>query len=702
MRAILTGLVLAASCARADEIDIARSALRDELWEIARAHAERVEGVEAELVILESYAREGSWDDVIRSLESLGEDTVENFIFYRALALLRTDRREDAAGILDTTSFHSPELASRALLLRAELARRENRPEALVKLAKSDGYPLASIEGRMLAAWAYERTGEEKEAARLWREVVADESADDDALSTAATKLGDLESLQAAVGRLKSAKLRRSVGLRLGRAKLASEATFDEGAQAIRLLAKEDPDADGAMECFLALAEAWRRRERYAESADAFAKALEAWPEAGRIALVHEGRAWALRKLGKNEEALRAFVRAEETATADDNRAQAMLAQGEILKELQRPDESMAKLRLVLERYPETPTGRKVKVLVDLQELDDAGRSLFRSCCFPEAQEKFAEIARRDPARKPRMDYLAVLCLYGQGRDVEAVEKAERLAKECPDAVIRAEMTLWLAKSLFNESRWRESRDLFALYATNLVPTSAQAPSALKWASRASYALRDYQGAVDLVTLLMKSYPDSAETPAALLIQAEALIAKARLDEAIVVLDRVISNPKQIKTSESDENILLARRLRADALFAMGADNSVRYTEALEGYRQLLQGVAITPDERLQLSFKIAHTYEKLRRVDEAIEQYYSGVVLAYRTGRVDGIVFSEESVANFSNAGFRLARIFASRGEDNRAEHVLQLVAKSDIAPAIIEKARDQLSELQKKGTPQ
>ena len=53
--------VLAICCAawlcRAGELDVAREALRDGLWEIARTHAAKVEGDAAKLVILESYAR---------------------------------------------------------------------------------------------------------------------------------------------------------------------------------------------------------------------------------------------------------------------------------------------------------------------------------------------------------------------------------------------------------------------------------------------------------------------------------------------------------------------------------------------------------------------------------------------------------------------------------------------------------------------
>ena len=66
------------------------------------------------------------------------------------------------------------------------------------------------------------------------------------------------------------------------------------------------------------------------------------------------------------------------------------------------------------------------------------------------------------------MDYLEMLCLYGQGRDAEAARKAKDLAAGCPDKAIKAEATLWLAKFFYNAKSWDDSRDMFAAYATNM------------------------------------------------------------------------------------------------------------------------------------------------------------------------------------------------------------------------------------------
>ena len=48
------------------ELDLAREALRDGLYDIARRHAFRVETDEAREIAMEAYAREGKWESVLQ------------------------------------------------------------------------------------------------------------------------------------------------------------------------------------------------------------------------------------------------------------------------------------------------------------------------------------------------------------------------------------------------------------------------------------------------------------------------------------------------------------------------------------------------------------------------------------------------------------------------------------------------------------
>ena len=55
-----------------------------------------------------------------------------------------------------------------------------------------------------------------------------------------------------------------------------------------------------------------------------------------------------------------------------------------------------------------------------------------------------------------------------------------------------------------------------------------------------------------------------------------------------------------------------------------------------------LFGDILTPSARLVVSFKIARALEKLKRMKEAVDQYYTQVVLAYRDGRQAKVRYDE------------------------------------------------------------
>lgn len=694
-------VVCAAGLAFGGEIDTAKGALRDGLYEVARTHAAKAEGDEAQLVIIESYARQGKWAEVLKSLESLSGVPDDIFVYYRALALSRTDRALEAASCLDAHRFSDPAQRKLAALLRAQLAQRVDDASKVIELSAGEDFPSERVEARMIVAWARDKTGDRAAAEKIWREILADEKSDDAALASAATGLGDEASLRNVYSRVKGADQRRVIDLRLGRLLLADEKTFAEGAKRIVRTAKEAAETSGARECFLALAESLFQKERYQDASDAYREALESWPEMARQSAVQENRGWALWKAGRCEEALAAFDRAEEVAEDDASRARILLAQGDVLSGLHRGEESRIKYRLVLDSYGETPSGKRLKDIFELRELEEQARALYRSCCFVEAQEKFAELARRDAARRARMEYLEVLCLYGQGRDDEAAKKASQLAKESSDATIRAESTLWLAKFSYNNNRWQEACELFGNYATNLVPASVQAPVALTWAARASILVNEPQQAVNLITTLVKNYPEAKDKSAAWLVQGQALIALGRHDEAISVLDKVAlpGGENESLGEETRGDWLSARRLRADALLVMGADNPARYDEALKAYQALLVEVT-SPDDRLEIAFKIAQTYEKLKRMDEAIDQYYSRVLLAYYNERANGVVFSATSRQLFVRAGYWLDKELRKRGLESEAAHVLRYIDKcSAEGSAVKTEVRKRLQQLEMKG---
>ena len=659
LSAIVVSVAFAASfsavTAATNELGTAREALRDGLWEIARAHAAAAgTNDESRLVILESFAAEGRWDDVKAALAGWADAKGPGFDYYRAVA------RGDHA--------------------------------AAARMLAGGASPEGIVAARLFEAGELAKSGDREGAAAIWRGIVAASNVGERAFAAAAAGLMEEAPLRRAYGEVRSAPLRRRVGLRLGRVLVRDPKTAAEGAKLVRAIVRDSPDAEGAREAFFDMADAEMEAGRWQAAADALREAIEIWPDAAKSGSVQEGRGWAFLKLGRREEALEAFHLAAELATNDLARATAVAKEGDVLAELGRDDEATARYRDVLARWPKTEVAAKLERIVRIRELESKGRELYKEFRFDAARKTFDEVAAADPARRPRMAFFAVLCLYGEGLDEEAGRKAEELAGACPDAAVRAEATLWLAKFRYNRREWKEAGRLFAACADAFEDGEKKA-DALLWASRAAFAANDFGLAIQLSTRVAEKSPDGSPSRVkALLVQGEALIELARFDEAVLVLERVMA-----ADGADAADRLRSQTLRADALYAMGADNPARYAAALDAYRAILFGGILSPSERLVVSFKIARSLEKLKRMNEAIDQYYSQVVLAYRDGRLARARFDDEARAAFSRAAFRLADEYESRGRDDTAANVLELVAESDVHAA--EEARRRIQKLSTKG---
>lgn len=690
-----TLLMFTGAFAGVSDLDVAKKALRDNLWEIARMRAAKVENDEAKAIILESYAHEGKWKEILSALDSWGEvPSTDIFVFYRTLAEAKINGSIGVVDVLSKFKFSDKSFSNSLASLCVQISLRDGDKTGAKKIVEDFALYSADDDSKVISAEAYNIAGDHGKAVALWREIASSTNVGETAFAMAAWNLGDTNSLKSAYSKIeKDVELKRRVGLKLGTVLITDKDSFEEGRRIIAFLVKESPGTEGAMEALLALADKHLKNARYEEAENAFHNAIEAWPEAARNYVVHEGRGWALLELKRYDDAVLSFLRAEECAIDDNDKATAILKQGEILSFLGRGEEAMAKYRIVKNDYPDTPAGKKLIRILHLKDLESRGRDLYRDFRFAEAYEIFSEIAKLDPASKPRMDYLEMLCFYGQGKDDKASSMAENLSLNCEDPSIKAEATLWLAKFYYNERQWSESCDLFSNYATNMMPSSARAPYALLWASRAAFAGGDSRRTIDLVTKLAKDYPDSSERPSAYILQGEALMETSRFDEAIVVLNNAVND---IKITPAER--VRARVLLADALFVMGADNPVRYDEALKVYLALYMGEKLETGKKINLAFKMARTFEKLDRMELALDQYYGGVICAYRDARARGEVFDDEVKSNFARAAFRLSDEYERRGQDEKAKNILRLVIRSDVKVSA-EEARRRLKRIKKKG---
>ena len=235
------------SPALGDELDLAREALRDGLWDVARTHAERSDAPAARIVIVESLAREGKWKELIGTVEGWGNPDGDAFAYYRALALVETGKAAQAEFLVSDRDFADPAYARLAMRLKARIAMLEKGAAAALKIVKDAPGMFDDEDSEMFAADLMAATGDKMGAEEIWRSV-ADRgtNASERAFAVASVNLGDEKLLRSAFKRSVSAEMKRKSGYALGKRLLSSTNTVDEGTTIVRGLVRDAPDAPEA------------------------------------------------------------------------------------------------------------------------------------------------------------------------------------------------------------------------------------------------------------------------------------------------------------------------------------------------------------------------------------------------------------------------------------------------------------------------
>ena len=264
---------------------------------------------------------------------------------------------------------------------------------------------------------------------------------------------------------------------------------------------------------------------------------------------------------------------------------------------------------------------------------------------------------------------------------------------------MRADLLLWLGKFDFAQRNYGAAFAAFESCSTNRHLSVGRRLDALVRAARCLAAQSEYTKVIEIVSRVVahpaavaaagRQTPETPIVAEALLLQAEALIDQARFDEAALVLERASRLPV------SDDVRRRAAALRADCLFARGADNSAYYQQAVDAYRTVQQDADVPPSMRLMVSFKLARALEKMHNYSEASDQYYTNVVMAYVDGVRAGVLFDGNARSLFARAAFILADAYEASGNRRQAERMLRYVVSAKVPSA--DAARERIARLRK-----
>jgi len=798
---VVLGLVTLTAAA-ADELETARHALADKLYEVAERQSLRLlatsgtplERSGALLVYLQALAEQGRHAEVLKVMEShtatVNAGPAELFSYWRAVSLLATGEAEAAFTTAEAGLEVQPEADDAAALRRlmAKAAMAQGDAAGAVKLYEElDGavvdpasravfllewaYALEVLrrfeeavvvlsrlpadlpgdfsaeQGALLHARLLEKLGRIDAAQELLQAISADIATSESGVVQALVQLarcqleaGDSATALVTARAARAAAMRPDnklvAGYRLGEVLLSSTNTIDEGVVCMKGLVREFPEAECARNAQLAMAGALFRVGRYEAAANAYQVYVETFGEEGRGSEALYGRASALFRLNRYSEAANIYQKLHDTTTNKVEKAEALFRAADAVAADERYKQAAQLYREVSNKYEGSPLAaqalfqaadvlersgetaaaeetfgevaqrykktvqadrallRQATLLAARNAVDAAvatygtvlaattnnryrvealmgrGRANYRVFRFTTALQDFSSAAIAG-SNDGEAQYWQVMTLYSLGRDDEAYKLAEEFTGSFATAPRRPDITLWLAKYDYNRGKMEEAKERFLVYVEQW-PDAVWADAALLWAGRAAFKLNDFTGAVEILGRLWKGYPESKRRAAARFVQADALCELARFDEAVLLLNEVIS-----RYPESDW-VTPAWGRKGDALFSLGVDNPERFNEAMEAYSKMLARRDITPTAALQGEFKIGRCLEKLKQADDAIDHYYTKVVLPFE--RSQGDQFHNDAAVWFARAAFNAADLLVQKGNHAAATRLLRRVIDADV----------------------
>jgi tetratricopeptide (TPR) repeat protein len=542
---------------------------------------------------------------------------------------------------------------------------------------------------------------------------------------------------RSAYDRAQLPETRKLAGYRLGDLLCLDPDTIDAGANLIKSLVREFPEDADSMQAHLKLADSLLQMGDSKAAAAEYRILLETYPSSSMDCRVMQGCGWALFQLGRFTEAGVAFANAAELSDDPEIKAEcvfkrcdAILADERYLDASQAykalterfPDSKFAgrslyqsadslerfgnmaaarKLYLqVASRYPHLDVAqdallRVASILSSARELDKAidtysliiksftnslvsakaymgrGKVYYSKYQFQKAMQDFVAVSEVSPDRLDEARYFLTLTLFGLGRDTDALESANAFVINFPNSTYFADMLLWLGKFNFNRQDYAAAIKYFDEFAVGF-PKGKWADAALLWEARSMFNSGDFTASVETIARMVNLYPQSIRISEARFVQADALIELARFDAAILLLEGILESAPDSKWGR------LSLLRKGNCLFALGAGNSVRYEEALSDYQRMLEEKGLSAALLIELYYKSGRCLEKLKRFDEAVECYYSDVLLRYLRESSAGTWYDEISLSLVVRAAFSAAEIFEKQGEYQQAVSVLRKVEKS------------------------
>jgi len=525
---------------------------------------------------------------------------------------------------------------------------------------------------------------------------------------------------------------------------LLEQGDFANAVPLVKSYVADNPDSVLAAELQLRLGDALLSSNRYDEAAVVYQQYLEVFADAGGYARAREGSGWALLGVGRYTEAALAFEKAytlfkdpeqkmislfkvgdaqvlgeqckNALATYENflkefpksrYRAKAMFQIGVCLEKLGQSKDAEKAFEAVVSQHPDTLEAQESLLAIGILYLEQkdwkgadavftgmmkrypAGK-LFSQALYrrgisryrqwsPDALKDFTRVVEEYPEDDNRSHafFMRAMCLYRLGHDDQALEMCEDFMKRYPDSDWAPRVRFRIGRFAYNTGNYQRAAEEFRAFVKQF-PKDDLADSALYRSGMTALKLKEYVHAIELFARLVKEYPESRHLPEARFYQADAMCELGKFSGAILVFDEVINNFPESSL------VPLAWGRKGDCLFTLGADDADRYKEAVHSYRVVTQSPQARKDTVLQADYKIGRSLEKQGLIDEALDHYYSKVMVPFLLERERGESISESEKIWFTRASLSVSDIVRDKEDWRQLVRILNRIVDADVAISV------------------
>lgn len=319
------------------------------------------------------------------------------------------------------------------------------------------------------------------------------------------------------------------------------------------------------------------------------------------------------------------------------------------------------------------------------------GRTRYRKFKFESAILDLGKVPESFTNEYNEASYLVILASYGLGQDEKAFNLAEDFIANRRDAKNMPEVMLWAAQYDFNRKNYKAAEKVFLEFAGKF-PDHPIAQYALLWAADSAYKQSEFARANEILAKISKLNSNQQVIPEARLLQARSLRELTRYEDALSVLDELITD------FPADDLVVNALMLKGETLFVIAGKEpeGVGYIKAEQVFSSALLRSDIKPDQAIECSFNSARCHEKAGEYKKAVDIYSSKVIDRYANYISSHIHLSSRSAEFFAKAAFNASALLENDGDIEGAVKILHHLATTSLPES--EKASSEIRRLRTK----